>query len=99
MATDYDAPRPTRADEPAEDSLADLAAQRYQARAAVIDVEDSDAADSFELPGADLSGEELSVLVVPKRTDEFICASCFLVQHRSRLAWRTAGPTVCADCA
>jgi hypothetical protein len=32
----------------------------------VVDVEDTDTAESFELPGADLSGEELTVRVIPK---------------------------------
>jgi len=30
-------------------------------------------------PGADLSGEELSVRVVPKQADEFTCSACFLI--------------------
>ena len=61
--------------------------------------------DSVELPGADLSGlsglsgDELTMPVIPKRAAEFTCASCFLVQHRSRLAAATGGPTVCVDCA
>jgi hypothetical protein len=53
----------------------------------------------FELPGADLSAEELSVRVIPKRADEFTCSSCFLVQHRSRLAGDKDGQLICADCA
>ncbi len=53
----------------------------------------------FELPGADLSGEELSVTVIPQRPDEFTCSSCFLVQHRSRLRSSGSGLPMCADCA
>jgi hypothetical protein len=53
----------------------------------------------FELPGADLSGEELSVTVIPQRADEFTCSSCFLVQHRSRLRISSSGLPICADCA
>jgi hypothetical protein len=52
-----------------------------------------------ELPGADLSSEELMVKVVPKRSDEFTCTSCFLVHHRSRLAERTESRMICRDCA
>ncbi|QHE72471.1 hypothetical protein GFS60_06112 [Rhodococcus sp. WAY2] len=52
-----------------------------------------------ELPGADLSSEELMVKVVPKRSDEFTCTSCFLVHHRSRLAGRTESRMICRDCA
>ena len=74
-----------------------------QARArlapAVVDVDESDTAENFELPGADLSGEELSVRVVPKQADEFTCSSCFLVHHRSRLASEKNGVMICTDCA
>ncbi|RZL75216.1 MAG: DUF4193 domain-containing protein, partial [Rhodococcus sp. (in: high G+C Gram-positive bacteria)] len=54
-------------------------------------------AESFELPGADLSGEEFTVRVIPKQSDEFTCTSCFLVHHRSRLA--DGGQLICRDCA
>jgi hypothetical protein len=64
----------------------------------VVDVDDGDGVDSFELPGADLSGEELTVRVLPKQADEFTCSSCFLVQHRNRLAMQKDGRLICADC-
>ena len=86
MATDYDAPRRNESDEPSEDSLEELKARRNEAQSAVVDIDEGDTAESFELPGADLSGEELSVRVIPKQADEFTCSSCFLVHHRSRLA-------------
>ena len=99
MATDYDAPRVTESDDTAEESLDDLAARRRNdAAAEVVDVDDGDAVDSFELPGADLSGEELTVRVLPKQADEFTCSSCFLVQHRNRLALQKDGRLICADC-
>ncbi|AVP68451.1 DUF4193 family protein [Rhodococcus hoagii] len=99
MATDYDAPRRSETDEVSEDSLEELKARRNEAQSAVVDVDESDTAESFELPGADLSGEELSVRVVPKQADEFTCASCFLVHHRSRLASEENGVMICMDCA
>ena len=99
MATDYDAPRRTESDEVSEDSLEELKARRNEAQSAVVDVDESDTAESFELPGADLSGEELSVRVVPKQADEFTCSSCFLVHHRSRLASEPGGQPICLDCA
>ncbi len=37
--------------------------------------------------------------VVPKQADEFTCASCFLVHHRSRLASEENGVMICMDCA
>ncbi len=98
MATDYDAPRRSESDEMSEDSLEELKARRNEAQSAVVDVDESDTAESFELPGADLSGEELSVRVVPKQADEFTCSSCFLVHHRSRLASEKDGAMICMDC-
>ena len=67
MATDYDAPRRNETDDMAEDSLDELKARRNEAQSAVVDVDESDTAESFELPGADLSGEELTVKVLPKQ--------------------------------
>ncbi len=99
MATDYDAPRRNETDDLAEDSLEELKARRNEAQSAVVDVDESDTAESFELPGADLSGEELTVRVLPKQDDEFTCASCFLVHHRSRLAEQRNGQYICRDCA
>ncbi|MGH4013731.1 MAG: DUF4193 domain-containing protein [Pseudonocardiaceae bacterium] len=99
MATDYDAPRRNETDELAEDSLEELKARRNEAQSGAVDVDESESAESFELPGADLSGEELTVRVLPKQADEFTCSSCFLVHHRSRLAEERNGRLVCRDCA
>ncbi|WKN61350.1 MULTISPECIES: DUF4193 domain-containing protein [Rhodococcus] len=96
MATDYDAPRVTESDE-SDTSLEQLTASRKDTQSPVVDVEDTDTAESFELPGADLSGEELTVRVIPKQADEFTCTSCFLVHHRSRLA--DPAQLICRDCA
>ena len=60
MATDYDAPRRTETDEVAEDSLEELTARRNEAQSAVVDVDESESAESFELPGADLSGARVA---------------------------------------
>ena len=98
MSTDYDAPRRTETDDVSEDSLEDLTARRSEARLAVVDVDESESAESFESPGADLSGEELSVRVIPKQANEFTCSSCFLVHHRSRLASEKDGIMICTDC-
>jgi hypothetical protein len=98
MATDYDAPRVTPESD-ADESLEALTSRRKNdASTAVIDVDDGDAIDSFDLPDADLTNEELSVRVVPKQDDEFVCASCFLVQHHSRLALRKDGQQYCTEC-
>jgi hypothetical protein len=99
MATDYDAPRTRPEDEPANESLEAIQAQRSAAtQTAVIDTEDFDTAEGIDLPGADLSHEELTIQVVPEQLDEFTCGSCFLVRHRSQLARTTAGARYCTDC-
>ena len=82
MATDYDAPRKTD-DELAADSIEELKARRVDKSSGVVDEDEIEAAEGFELPGADLSGEELSVRVLPPQQDEFTCMSCFLVHHRA----------------
>ena len=100
MATDYDATRQKETDDVADESLEALAGRRNDAATAVLDVDDGEAElEAFELPGADLSGEEFTVRVVPKQADEFTCSSCFLVHHRSRLASEKNGALICTDCA
>ncbi|OMC18929.1 DUF4193 domain-containing protein [Mycobacterium colombiense] len=96
--TDYDARRVSDADTQDKSPLRELAPTLQGSATAVVD-EDPNDAHFFELPGADLSGEELSVTVVPQRADEFTCSSCFLVQHRSRMRRSSSGLPVCADCA
>ena len=99
MATDYDAPRKTDDDDLNEDSLEELKSRRVDKGASSVDVDETEQAEGFELPGADLSGEELSVRVIPKQADEFTCSRCFLVHHRSQLAVESRGAAVCRDCA
>lgn len=98
MATDYDAPRKTEEDI-SEDSLEELKARRSDKSSGVVDEDEAEAAEGFELPGADLSGEELSVRVLPKQNDEFTCTECFLVHHRSQLAIEDGNRLVCSECA
>ena len=98
MATDYDAPRKTE-EELKEDSIEELKARRNEAGATSVDEDETEAAEGFELPGADLSGEELSVRVLPRQADEFTCGSCFLVHHRSQLAEERDGLLICTECA
>lgn len=98
MATDYDAPRKTE-EELSEDSLEELKARRMDKNSGKVDVDEAEVAETFELPGADLSNEELSVRVLPRQADEFTCSRCFLVHHRSQLAAEKNGQLVCVDCA
>ncbi|MCU1572596.1 MAG: hypothetical protein JWO93_678 [Micrococcaceae bacterium] len=97
MATDYDAPRAKDEEQPTE-SIEALQSQRGGAQTALIDVDESDTAEGIDLPGADLSGEELLITVVPVQSDEFTCGSCFLVRHRSQKAAERNGQIYCRDC-
>jgi hypothetical protein len=96
MATDYDAPRKTDEDQ-SEESLEELKARRHDKNSGKVDEDEAEAAESFELPGADLSHEELALEVKPRQEDEFTCMSCFLVHHRSQLA--DEKKMICRDCA
>ena len=97
--TDYDAPRRSTLEEADAESLDAMTTKRAEAQSPDVDLDEGDACESTELPGADLSGEELIMAVIPKQADEFTCTSCFLVQHRSRLASHQNEPPVCTDCA
>jgi hypothetical protein len=98
MATDYDTPR-KQDEELHEESLEELKARRVDAHSGQVDIDEVEAAENLELPGADLSGEELTVRVVPKQEDEFTCSRCFLVHHASQLAKGEGAKAVCHDCA
>jgi hypothetical protein len=98
MATDYDAPRRDEV-ELGEDSLEELKARRTDSQSGSVDVDEAEVAESFELPGADLADEELSVKVIPMQADEFRCSRCFLVHHRSQLAYERGGDLICRECA
>jgi Domain of unknown function (DUF4193) len=98
IATDYDASRKTE-DEQKEPSLEArrLTSGEQDKTSGKVDEDETELAESYELPGADLSHETLSIEVTPKQTDEFTCTACFLVQHESR---RSAPATdLCGDCA
>jgi hypothetical protein len=98
MATDYDSPRKTD-EELNEDSIEELKARRVEKTSGSVDEDETDAAEGIELPGADLSNEELSVRVLPRQADEFTCSRCFLVHHRSQLATEKNGQLICKECA
>ena len=98
MPTDYDTPRRTETDEMAEDSLEELKARRNENQSSAVDVDEAELSETFELPGADLSGEDLTMRVIPIQADEFTCSSCFLVRHRSQVAREKDGLKYCRDC-
>ena len=97
MTTDYDTPRKND-DDLDVDSIEELKTRRAESTVAVIDLDEGENGP-IELPGADLSGEELTVQVLPRQPDEFTCTRCFLVQHRSQLARHTRHDAICQDCA
>ncbi len=100
ITTDYDAPRRTSLEEADTESLDTLtAAVKTAGQYPDVDLDERDTAEGIELPGADLSGEVVTMPVIPQQADEFTCTSCFLVQHHSRITAHTAGRPVCIDCA
>lgn len=98
MATDYDAPRRDEV-ELGEDSIEELKSRRADTQSGSVDIDEVEVAEGFELPGADLADEELTVKVLPMQTDEFRCSRCFLVHHRSQLAYERDGDLICKECA
>jgi Domain of unknown function (DUF4193) len=95
-ASDYDARRVSDGETVDRSPLRELAPVLPLSSAVIVDDDGSDT--FFELPDAELLGEELSVAVIPAQRDEFTCSSCHLVQHRSRLRSAGGEPPICADC-
>lgn len=98
VATDYDEVRPDVAESRNASLEALKSANSPDARSVVLELDEADTVDGVELPGADLSGEELIVQVIPQASDEFTCYSCFLVRHRSQIAREKDGHAYCTDC-
>ena len=98
MATDYDASRKTE-DEQKEESLEArrLASGDQDKTSGKVDEDETELAETYELPGADLSHETLDIEVTPRQSDEFTCTACFLVQHESRRS--SPSKDLCSDCA
>ncbi|WP_418968652.1 DUF4193 domain-containing protein [Alloscardovia omnicolens] len=97
MAQDYDTPRSKDED---EESIEALGTSSRQNQNNDLDDDENALAEGYELPGSDLSNEDSSVTVVPMQGDEFVCSECFLVKHRSQLAYTTDdGQPVCKECA
>lgn len=98
MAADYDEVRPDVAESRNASIEALKAASSPDARSIVLELDETDTVDGVELPGADLSGEELIIHVVPQADDEFTCHSCFLVRHHSQIAREKNGHRYCLEC-
>jgi hypothetical protein len=98
VATDYDEIRSDVAESRNASLEALKSANAPDARSVVREMDEADTTDGIELPGADLSGEELTVVVIPQAEDEFTCFSCFLVRHRSQIARESNGQAYCIEC-
>ena len=98
MTTDYDAPR-NDLEQEGTDSLEELRARHAEAQPDADAADATEVAENFELPGADLSGEKLTVKVLPQQQDEFTCSKCFLVHYYNRFAEQHNGALICRDCA
>lgn len=98
MVTDYDEVRPDVAETRNASLEALKSANAPNANSVVTELEEADTIDGVELPGADLSDEELTVVIIPQKEDEFTCQSCFLVRHKSQIAEEKEGKTYCLEC-
>lgn len=98
MATDYDDMRVDVAESRAASLVALKSANAPGPRDVVEELDGTDTAEGVELPGADLSREELIVAIIPQKDDEFTCHSCFLVRHRSQIAVEKNGQAFCTEC-
>jgi len=98
VSHDYDKPRVPSGDVIDRDDEPVLSTK--SSKSSSIDPDDPMEDDVVGLAVVDLSGEDLTVKVIPKRSDEFTCTSCFLVHHRSRMAKnRIDDRIMCNDCA
>lgn len=98
MAADYDEVR-SDVKESQDRSLEDLqSANAPDARNVVTELDEADALDEGLTPGGEIISDELIVQVIPQGADEFTCWSCFLVRHRSQLAFESNGHSYCTEC-
>jgi hypothetical protein len=98
MAKDYDAACPDVA-EHSEETLKNVKTTGVPTAHTVQEELDfANDGDGHELPGA-IVEDELVVTVIPQGRDEFVCACCFTVRHRSQLLCDPAGKGHCRDSA
>lgn len=98
MATDYDAPRVREGEEAGDkdSSIEELRGNARERQSPKMDETDETEAESFELPGADLSHELLEVEVKPLQEGELQCSRCYLLHARSVMV--SIDPPICRDC-
>ncbi|MHA7224858.1 DUF4193 family protein [Glutamicibacter soli] len=98
MATQSAAVHQSEAEKARAREIAALKAGKTAAMANLIDESESELAELFILPGGEAQAEEASVDFVPEQADEFTCASCFMVRHRTQLVREAGGQKFCAEC-
>lgn len=91
ISIDYDAPRVV---EEIPDGIAELRPRPRGGTDVAVDPGE-DLEELLDPAALDLD-DELLVRVIPRQADEFVCACCFLIHHRSRIGGLGS---VCADCA
>lgn len=95
MATDYDAPRKSDDDNESIEAIKERIPDKLSG---VVDVDETDHAESFVIP--DVVAEDLEVVVLPPQDDEFTCTECFIVKHHSLLSpVKGKYGQVCVECA
>ncbi len=97
--TDYAAPRRSTIEDAETESLARSRRHARMRSPQDVDLDESDAGEAHRTDPCGPFRGKLTMVVHPKQADEFTCTSCFLEQHRSRLASRPGEPPVCAHCA
>ncbi|MFJ5105715.1 MULTISPECIES: DUF4193 family protein [unclassified Glutamicibacter] len=78
--------------------IAQLKAGKTAAMANLVDEAETPLAEEYVLPGGEASQEEASIEILPEQADEFTCASCFMVRHRTQLAREENGQKFCSEC-
>ena len=65
-----------------------------------IDEDEMSVAKNYDLPSEEIEEEKDAVLptAMPVQADEFVCAVCYLVKHRSQLGQVDGKKSICRDC-
>ncbi|MFJ2620893.1 DUF4193 family protein [Glutamicibacter sp. NPDC087344] len=98
MATSSAAAQPTQAEMDRAREIATLKLGKNAAMANLIDESEAELAELFILPGGEAQAEEANIDIVPEQADEFTCASCFMVRHRTQLVREENGQKFCTEC-
>ncbi|GAA1413896.1 DUF4193 domain-containing protein [Glutamicibacter uratoxydans] len=98
MALDSAAAGSTLDDPQRAREIAALKQGKTAAMANLVDESERALAEEYVLPGGEAAAEEANIDIVPEQADEFTCAACFMVRHRSQLAREEGGQKFCTEC-